>query len=153
MDAAFSVREASREPLTDQALLRLSEDWAAENSCRGYRANTLADLDGNRVFLAESGGAVVGYLFGRAEKAKRASSIMNEGTRVFEVEEIYVKPEWRSKGVGRALFSLAESAAMEEGTLYVTLSTASKDWKRIFHFYLDELGMEFWNARLFKKLV
>lgn len=152
MDAAFSVREAAREPLTVQALMRMSEEWAAENSCRGYRANTPADIDGNRVFLAESAGAAIGYLFGHAESAKRASSIMDEGTRVFEVEEIYVKPEWRSKGVGRALYDLAESAAKEEGVRYVTLSTATKDWKRIFHFYLDELGMEFWNARLFKSL-
>jgi hypothetical protein len=32
------------------------------------------------------------------------------------------------------------------------LSTATKNWKAIFHFYLDELGMKFWSARLFKKV-
>ena len=24
-------------------------------------------------------------------------------------------------------------------------------WKAIFHFYLDVLGMDFWNARLYKR--
>ena len=32
------------------------------------------------------------------------------------------------------------------------LSTATKNWQAIFHFYLDELGMEFWSARLFKRI-
>jgi len=32
------------------------------------------------------------------------------------------------------------------------LSTATKDYKRILHFYIDEMGMDFWTARLFKKL-
>jgi hypothetical protein len=32
------------------------------------------------------------------------------------------------------------------------LSTATKNARAILHFYLDELGMEFWSARLFKSL-
>lgn len=35
---------------------------------------------------------------------------------------------------------------------YMVLSTATKNWKAIFHFYLDELDMQFWSARLFKKI-
>ena len=27
----------------------------------------------------------------------------------------------------------------------------SEDWEAIFHFYIDELEMSFWSARLFKK--
>jgi hypothetical protein len=32
------------------------------------------------------------------------------------------------------------------------LSTATKNFRAILHFYVDELDMNFWNARLFKKL-
>ena len=42
-------------PLTQELMERLiafSEDWAAEKSCTGYRANTPEDIEGNRVFLA-----------------------------------------------------------------------------------------------------
>ena len=35
---------------------------------------------------------------------------------------------------------------------YFVLGTATKNWKAILHFYLDEIGMDFWSARLFKKL-
>ena len=76
---------------------------------------------------------------------------MPDGTPVFEVEELYVKPEYRSKGIGKMLFTYAESAVRNEAD-YIMLSTATKNWRAIFHFYLDELGMEFWSARLFKKV-
>ena len=48
--------------------------------------------------------------------------------------------------------SIMSSIAQAEGMGYLMLSTATKDCKRILHFYLDELGMDFWSARLFKKL-
>ena len=76
---------------------------------------------------------------------------MPEGSRCFEVEELYVRPSRRSKGIGAALFRCAEKAVKGEAD-YITLSTATKNWRAILHFYLDELEMSFWSARLFKKL-
>jgi len=91
-------------------------------------------------------------LFGHEEKAKQTSSIMAANTRCFEVEELYVIPEYRSKGVGKALFSYAQAQAIQDGIHFLMVATATKDYKRILHFYIEELGMEFWSARLFKKL-
>ncbi len=76
---------------------------------------------------------------------------MPEGTACFEVEELYVKPAYRSQGVGSALFRYAEEAVHGEAE-FVTLGTATKNFQAILHFYINELGMEFWSARLFKKL-
>ena len=45
----------------------------------------------------------------------------------------------------------AEDAVRGEAE-YVMLSTATKNWRAILHFYVDELGMDFWNARLFKRI-
>lgn len=132
-------------------LIRLSRDWEAENSCRGYRANGSADIEGNRIFLAEEDGEVIGYLFGKVERSEKMSSVMPEGTPYFEVEELYVVPERRSRGVGGELFRYAEQVLSPEAE-YMLLSTATKNWRAILHFYLDELDMRFWNARLFKKL-
>ena len=132
-------------------LIRLSCDWEAENSCYGYRKNGRADIEGNRIFVAKDGEAVIGYLFGCLEKSEKAASIMPDGTPVFEVEELYVRPEYRSRGIGRDLFLHAEKAVQGDAD-FMMLSTATKNWKAVFHFYLDELGMEFWSARLFKKV-
>ena len=140
--------------LNDDALAKLisfSEDWAAENSCYGYRPNDKSDIEGNRIFFAEDNGDIVGYLFGKVCGSKQMKSIMPEGTPFFEVEELYVIPEKRSQGVGEKLFRFAEDTVKAEAE-YMVLSTATKNWKAIFHFYIDELNMNFWSARLFKKI-
>ena len=135
-----------------ERLIALSADWEAEDSCRGYRTNTAEDLHGRRIFAAEEDGKIVGYLFGLTQRAKNSSTVVDAGTAYFELEELYVIPSRRSQGIGRRLFALAEQAAREEGSTHLLLSTATKDWKAILHFYIEELGMDFWSARLFKKL-
>lgn len=142
-------------PLTDdvlQNLISMSEDWEKENTCYGYRKNGRDDIEGNRVFLACESGKIIGYLFGQKASAQNSSSVMPDGTEYFEVEELYVKPEFRSHGVGRRLFALAENAAKADGLSFLLLSTATKNYKAILHFYIDEMGMDFWSARLFKQL-
>ena len=134
-----------------ERLICLSEDWAAENSCYGYRPNSKSDIEGNRIFLAEDGGTVTGYLFGKVCKSEQMKSVMPEGTPYFEVEELYVVPGRRSQGIGSKLFRYAEEVVKQDAD-YMVLSTATKNWKAVFHFYLDELDMTFWSARLFRKI-
>ena len=135
-----------------EKLIAMSEAWEAENSTYGYRKNDRSDIEGNRIFLAERDGEILGYLFGHEEKSERASSVMADGTLYFEIEELYVVPSHRSKGVGRMLFQDVEQAVKAVGIEFIMLSTATKNYKSILHFYIDELGMDFWSARLFKKL-
>ena len=140
--------------LTDDVLrelIRLSGEWERENSCWGYRKNERSDIDGNRIFLALRGETVAGYLFGHTERSERARSIMPDGTPFFEIEELYVRPEYRRRGLGKRLFSHAEKAVADEAR-YLMLSTATKNWRAILHFYIDETDMSFWSARLFKKI-
>ena len=141
--------------LTDgvlKTLISMSEDWENENSCHGYRRNSREDIEPNLIFLAERDGEILGYLFGNKTEAERTSSVIAEKTPYFEIEELYVVPSHRSEGVGRAIYQFAEEKLKGEGIEYIMLSTATKNWRSILHFYIDELGMEFWNARLFKKL-
>ena len=132
-------------------LIGLSVDWEAEENCYGYRKNGYGDLAGNRIFLAEENGKIIGYLFGSLRKTEKQSAVIPEGTDYFEVEELYVRPDWRSRGVGSALFRYVETQVRTEAE-YLMLGTATKNFRAILHFYIDELGMEFWSAALFKKL-
>ena len=143
--------ETELTPTILEVLKQMSADWAAENSCRGYYANDESDIRGNRVFLALEGDTPVGYLFGQVTRAERTSTVIEENTPYFEVEELYIAPGWRSRGVGGALFRYAESQVKQDAE-YILLSTATKNWKAILHFYIDEMGMDFWSARLFKKI-
>ena len=145
------IYEAAPDDAVFDRLIAFSRDWEAERSCYGYRANEREDIVGNRVFLAEEDGAVLGYLFGKRSEAKNMTSIMPEGTPFFEVMELYVVPARRSEGVGHALFRYVENAVQPELD-YLLLSTATKNWRAILHFYIDMVGMDFWSATLFKKL-
>lgn len=148
-DILFREAAASEELIRE--LIRLSEEWEAEGSCWAYRRNRRSDLEGRRFFVAESEGRILGYLFGLFEKAEKMRSIMPDGTGYFEVEELYVSPALRSRGIGGGLFRLAEETLRSE-TEYLLLSTATKNWRSILHFYVEEMGMDFWSARLFKKI-
>ena len=144
----------SERPLTEETLatlIRYSRDWEEENSCHGYRKNDRSDIEGNRVFLAENDEQITGYLFGHMATNEKAISIMPAGTRFFEVEELYVCPPFRGHGIGQRLFRCAEQAVSAEAD-FLMLSTATKNWRAIMHFYIDELDMQFWSARLFKRL-
>lgn len=145
------IREVSLSDPMIETLITLSADWEAENNCRGYRKNGRGNLEGNRIFVAEESGEIIGYLFGKLEKSKDQGAVVPDGTDYFEVEELYVKPACRSHGVGSALFRYVEEQVRPEAE-YLMLGTATKDHRAILHFYIDELGMEFWSARLFKKL-
>ena len=146
-----TTSESTLRPDVLDALIRMSEDWEAEGSCHGYRRNTREDIEGNRIFLARVDVMIVGYLFGHIEVKTEGSSVVPAGARVFEVEELYVRPDYRSCGIGRQLFERAQEAVEGEAD-FLMVSTATKNWKAILHFCLEELGMEFWSARLYKKL-
>ena len=141
-----------REVPLDQEILKrlieLSVEWETEDSCYGYRANSKEDIEGNRIFIAEENGEIIAYLFGHSTESKNQSSIIPDGTKCFEAMEIYVRKEYRSQGIGTRLFALMEENIEDD---YITLSTATKNWKAILHFYIDELEMTFHSARLFKK--
>lgn len=145
------IHEAELNDALLETLIALSKGWEAEKSCYGYRANERSDIAGNRVFLAEDGGVILAYLFGHISRSEKQSSIMPDGTAFFEVEELYVVPERRSEGVGAALFTYAEEAVKPDAE-YMMLSTATKNWRAVFHFYLDVLDMRFWSARLYKRI-
>ena len=145
------VYEAQLSDAVLETLIAFSRDWEAEDSCYGYRANDRSDIEGNRIFLAEENGAALGYLFGKVCRSEQQSSVMPDGTAYFEVEELYVVPARRSEGVGKALFEFAEQALRSEAE-FMLLGTATKNWRAIFHFYLDNLDMTFWSARLFKRI-
>ncbi len=68
------ISEKRLSPELVSSLIRMSADWEAEQSCHGYRKNEEADIEGNRIFVAEDGAKIVAYLFGHEEKSEREQS-------------------------------------------------------------------------------
>lgn len=148
----MTYREAALDDALLATLISLSAEWEAEDSCHGYHKNERSDIEDKRIWIAEDAGEVVGYLFAHEFFTEKRSSVMPEGTRCLEIDEIFVRADRRSRGIGGELFRLAEEAAKSEGCEFIQLVTATKNARAILHFYIDEMGMEFWSAHLFKKL-
>ncbi|MCA1730511.1 MAG: GNAT family N-acetyltransferase [Actinobacteria bacterium] len=97
----------------------------------------LADLSGSYhscLFVAERNGAVIGFLSG---ELREGSPAFNPKTWV-AVEDIYVVPDQRSLGIGRALFEECQEWARNKGVNGVSLQVAAGN-VRARKFY-EELG-------------
>ena len=132
-------------------LLELSLMWEKEDSCYGYRANIEDDLR-DRYILAAYDDELIAYIFGKEEIQDKQTSVIDKNMHYFEIEELYVHPLYRSRGIGKQLIERLEEELREKGIELMLLSTATKNWRAIMHFYIDEVGMNFWSARLYKRL-
>ncbi len=132
-------------------ITKLSKEWESENLTFGYCSNDKEDIIGNDLFIACLGDEIIGYLFGKCVVLDETITPIVKGDRCFVIEEIFVKKEYRCQGVGKAIFEYAENY-YKKTIDYITLSTATKNYKSILHFYIDELDMSFWSAKLFKKI-
>ena len=149
----MEILEVNAQKSDLSAFSKLSADWEQEKITWGLCANKPEEFVGMRVFGAYDSEKLVGYITTTAFKTDCPYAMAPDaGTHCWEIEELYVIPELRSRGIGRQLYEYAENAAKSDGAEFIFLSTATKDYKRILHFYIDEMGMDFWTARLFKKL-
>lgn len=133
---------------TVRDLMELSARWQEEDCSHGIIANTADDLK-TPLCVATDNGKTIGYIFGHYYVAKNKTSYVDIGCKCFEIDELYILPEYRSQGVGKKLFRLMEQE-VKPYCDYVTLNTSTKDYKRILHFYAEELGMTFHSAFLIK---
>ena len=143
------IHEAKQSDI--QRLLELSLMWEKEDSCYGYRANTVDDLK-DRYILAAYDDELIAYVFGKEEAQEKQTSVIDKNMHYFEIEELYVHPSYRSRGIGKQLMESLEKELKKKGLRMMALSTATKNWKAIMHFYIDEIDMNFWSARLYKHL-
>lgn len=136
------------------ALAAMSAEWAASQISWGFYADSADYFAKYRGFVACGGdGAPCGYLLGELRTAKNMTSILPDGARYFEIEELYVMPAMRGQGLGAALFRHMKHVVMaEEEAEAVLLSTSTKDYEKILRFYIKQMGMTFWSARLFLPL-
>ena len=145
----MEFKKAIYDEETVKQLIELSYVWEKEGITWGLRHNTKDDLE-ELCFIAIENNKIIGYAFGKYSENDTHESFAKKGDTFFDIYELYVLPEYRNQGIGRKLFQLIENEVKDKAD-FVVLGTATKDYQRILHFYLEEIGMDFHSAFLFKK--
>lgn len=146
----YKIEKADLNKNDIEQLCRLSEIWASEDISWGIVANTIDDIK-QPVFVARDENIIVGYCFGSFYTMERKLSGIEKKSKCFSVDELYVLPQYRNKGIGKKLLnSLIEE--IKQRADYITLTTSTKDYKKVLGFYCDKNQMDFHDAFLFKKI-
>ena len=138
-----------------EQLINLSHVWCEENISNGLIPNTKEDLK-EPCYIATIDNKIVGYIFGHYYNNEKKVSLENGGSipigeKCFDIDELYVLEEYRSQGIGKRLFDALEKE-VKKNTKYITLGTSTRDYRKILHFYIEEVDMTVHSAFLYKKI-
>ncbi len=131
---------------------KLSQKFADEKCCNNIIADTKEFFAERNVFVAICKNQIVGYCYGDIGEEKNKRSFAEAGDKYYELEEIYVLPEFRSNKIGKKLYDVCEAYALKEGCKTIRLNAVSKNYQQLLKFYIDDLGMDFISAFLVKKI-
>ena len=131
-------------------LLALSRDWAEEKTCPAYYANEEADFLDKDIYVALEGDKIVAYAYGEIKELTEATSYNLIGEKAFDLEELYVVPAWRKRGVGKELYRFLEEQIREQVDV-IGVTAVSYQYEKLLRLYIDELGFDFKYAQLAKR--
>ena len=146
-----SIRECARQDL--EGVFELDKLWREEGVAHiwyGSRDDVMAAFDRfqNYFLVAESDGRIVGYINGSIRTNETVDVLPKQQTYL-EVENIYVRPEFRDVRVGGDLLDALLEVAKQNGIQRFVVSTVTKDIDRILAFYRSH-GFKPWYLELFK---
>jgi RimJ/RimL family protein N-acetyltransferase/N-acetylglutamate synthase-like GNAT family acetyltransferase len=145
--ADYAVRAGSAADLPQVA--ELSRRWEAEAITRGFRADTEASLGerlGPYCLVAEHAGRVVGYAIG-AVRESEGLAVLPAGVPYLEVEDLYLRPEHRSRGLGGRLLERLFEEAAARGVERALVYSSNLAWERTVAFYRRH-GFRMWFVRM-----
>ncbi len=147
-----SIRECTHQDL--ESIFQLDHLWDEEGVAYvftyGNREDFIADFERfQKYFLvAESNGQIIGYINGSVRVNEKVEVLPKQETYL-EIENIYVRPEYRDRHVGGDLIEQLLAIAEQNGIKRFVVSTVTKDMDRILKFY-RRYGFKPWYVELFK---
>lgn len=101
----------------------------AEENRAAIRETMVRRIVGDELYVAEREGSIVGFVTFTVEQGRYAQTAT---TGV--VENLYVEPEFRDRGIGSALLATAEERLGEAGATVITIEAmADNDAARAFY--------------------
>ena len=138
----YDIREAINSDSEQVFLLssKLATSFVVEERSFIRAFEEVVSSKNSSLLVAESASKIIGYLLGYEHYAFYSNG------RIAGTEEIFVIPDWRGKGVGRALMASFEKRARARGAVLATTAT-----RRAAPFY-EAIGYED-SACYFRKLL
>jgi ribosomal protein S18 acetylase RimI-like enzyme len=137
------------------AVVQLERQWEQEDIAYGdfnpmSRETFSAILERFPAYflVAESNQQIVGYAHGTVQHNKPVEVIPEQETYL-EIENIYVKPDFRNEDIGGKLLERLFEIAKQTGIQQFLVSTASKETDKILAFYRRH-GFTPWHIQFFK---
>jgi (aminoalkyl)phosphonate N-acetyltransferase len=106
-----------------------------------YKRNL--DNPENIYLVTEEGRAISGYV------SCHGQFLLHHGGRVFEIQELYVGPEFRSKGIGRLLLQNLEVALSQFD--YKSLEVTANKRREKTHDFYTKMGFQFTHFKFTKE--
>lgn len=136
-------------------VIALERQWQQEEIAYGdfnpmSREDYLAILERFPAYflVAESEGQLVGYIHASVQRDNPVEVIPPDQPYVI-IEDIYVRPDFRSRDIGGALLERVFEIAQQAGIERFTVGTLSKETDRILKFYRSH-GFIPWRIQFFK---
>jgi ribosomal protein S18 acetylase RimI-like enzyme len=98
--------------------------------------------------VAEHGGQLVGYIHASVQRDNPVEIIPAHEPYV-AIEDIYVQPDYRDRGIGGTLLERLFAVAQQEGIERFIVGTLSKETDSILKFYRSH-GFTPWHIQFFK---
>jgi len=136
-----------------QVISRLQQQWFEEGSVYGFVPESQERVKAALspyLLVAEVGDQVIGFISGSVSISD-GMAVIPEGESYLEVDNLYVAPEFRRRGVASRLITQLLAQAKQQGVAYAVLYSAAKDIHGILRFY-ERHGFQSWYVRVFRKL-
>jgi ribosomal protein S18 acetylase RimI-like enzyme len=145
------IRQAAESDI--QNISRLQQRWSEEGSAYGFVPESPEQVRAALspyLLVAEVDEEAVGFVSGSIRLGEGAA-VIPSGESYLEVENLYVSPEFRGRGVGSGLITELLARARQRGVTYASLYSAAKDIRGVLGFY-EKHGFRSWYVQMFRKL-
>ena len=146
------IREGTLQDIEE--ILQLDRQWDQEDIAYEFidvsREEFIADLERFRPYflVATSNEGLVGYINGSVRRSQ-GLAVISEQEPYLEIENIYVRPEFRNRHIGGELMERLLEIATQNGIQRFLVATVSKDMERVLNFY-RRYGFKPWYVQLVK---
>jgi ribosomal protein S18 acetylase RimI-like enzyme len=149
----YVVRPAQPDDIP--AVIQLTELWKTDPSTTGhYVVNFPEALQrelGSYFWVAEQDNQVIGFILGCVNGDSATNfhyQILQKGEDYLSLNQLYLHPEHRNRGVGSQLVDKLFAAAASHGIHRHIVMSVNQDWEKTMRFY-QKHGFRPWYFRMF----